>query len=223
VAQIDLAEQPDWLEAEGFPRKGLLLFFVDTAVDGAVWGPSEDYRNSSAVLFIENPPEAVVSQEFPDSLAEELRYRPVGLAPQPVMTRAPNESALWAAVAGAYSEDCGMWAFEEWVNSFVEDEIWNGYNQPPTQLGGFPIQLQGDLTFLAEAYSRGLPKWYQLDESSAEFKSVQRGALSWRLLLQVASVYAAGMFEHYMCYYFMIREEDLRERRFDRVWVIGQL
>ena len=121
VAQIDLAEQPDWLEAEGFPRKGLLLFFVDTAVDGAVWGPSEDYRNSSAVLFIENPPEAVVSREFPDSLAEELRYRPVGLAPQPVMTRAPNESALRSAVAGAYSEDRGMWAFEEWVNGFVED------------------------------------------------------------------------------------------------------
>jgi uncharacterized protein YwqG len=51
----------------------------------------------------------------------------------------------------------------------------------------------------------------------------RKQARDWRLLLQVPSVDAAGMMWGDLgCLYYWIRDKDLKERRFERCWMILQ-
>lgn len=61
------------------------------------------------------------------------------------------------------------------------------------------------------------------DESEEQMPEYRRRARNWRLLFQVPTVEEIGMeWGDVGCLYFWIREEDLRQRRFDRCWMILQ-
>jgi uncharacterized protein YwqG len=89
--------------------------------------------------------------------------------------------------------------------------------RPVHRLLGYADPLQSDVYLCTEANATGLPlaSWGSLEH--------HRAAARWQLLLQIDSDPAREMlFGDNGVLAFMIREDDLAARRFDRVWVDWQ-
>jgi uncharacterized protein YwqG len=221
VAQLDLSEQPASLAAQGFPTTGLLLFFIDLEHEHQIWGHKPSNRDGFRVIYVENPHDAVVPSEFPEALPDDQRLNAMRFQVSETWSIIPWEYALGDNLLKDYSEDERYWDLQDWIHSFVDEEEWGRGSWPNSLLGGFPQQMQADLTMGAEKMNSpcALKGWQDLNW--VERRELQQGALNWQLLFQLGAVGQAGMKDH-AWYYFMVRTEDLRARQFDQVWMIVQ-
>lgn len=221
VAQLDLSEQSASLTAQGFPTTGLLLFFIDLEHEHQIWGDRPSNRDGFRVIYVENPNDAIVPSDFPEALPDDQRLNAVRFQPAETWSIIPRDCALSDTLMKEFSDDEQYCDLEDWIDSFLDGEEWNGRTWPNSLLGGFPQQLQADLTEGAERMNGpyALKDWEELNW--VERQELQQGALNWRLLFQLGAVGQAGM-QHNVSYYFMVRIEDLRARRFDQVWMIMQ-
>jgi uncharacterized protein YwqG len=89
------------------------------------------------------------------------------------------------------------------------------------RLGGYPDNIQGSMSEQAQLLSNGVP-WPD-GLRKARGKRLSPGALDWELLLQIDSDRGAGMmWSDAGRIYLLIHGDDLRERRFEKVWAILQ-
>jgi uncharacterized protein YwqG len=213
VAQIDLAETAP-LDDEGLlPRTGFLWFFYD-ALGHEDFGDTA-WRGGARVFYRDvdrkelapaRPPEhASVPAPFPAhalSLSTERMLPPLET---PFLTLLdPSRGALHGF--GDF-----LWRSTEWDPE-----------RPIHRLLGYATPLQGDPYLYAHAGSIGEDFDGWNDEGERE-QAILRDAAGWRLLLQIDSepdnslLHQDGGY-----YYFFIREEALRARRFDEVWGVLQ-
>ena len=210
VAQIDLAEHG---AVPGLPQQGLLLFFYD--LEQMPWGFDPEEAGSSRVLYVD-PDAAPQPRNWPEDLPGPARLAGVGLSSHEILTVPPYEGQLF--------DDLGLPEEQEDAYFELQERFGPGEDEPERGLlGGHPDPIQGDMALECALVDAGLycgdTSAYQ-DPRMPELREASRG---WRLLLQVPSIEEAGMMWGDLgCLYVWIRDEDLRERRFERCWTILQ-
>lgn len=220
VAQIDLAE----VRAGGLPsatllpERGLLSFF-----HGYEPGPGDGRVGNAGRALLFDSASPLVPARAPDHPAWTLVPRtPIGLALQ-TEEMPPLESPFYAlllADSGAPDEDLFSRApevFADFVATYGSSGVRDEGERPVHRLLGYADPLQFDVYLSTEGNSsKAAPaSWSSLEH--------HRAAARWRLLLQIDSDPARKMlFGDNGVLAFMIREDDLAARRFDRVWVEWQ-
>jgi len=102
-------------------------------------------------------------------------------------------------------------------------KIKDPFKRPVHCIGGHADEIQGDIRLEAQLVSNGIYCGDGKGYARGREKGLDAGASDWRLLLQVDSEERIGMYWG-DCgrIYFLIRQEDLRHRRFEKVWLILQ-
>ncbi|HVP10833.1 MAG TPA: YwqG family protein [Phycisphaerae bacterium] len=214
IAQIDLDAQPEVIAQQGFPRRGLLLFFYDTAQ--STWGFDPKDAGSSAVIYVPEPKGQAFVTDWPSDLPKEARYIPCGLRPEETITLPPWEGVL---IDDLDLNPEQLRAYLDLLSMTYEGEVWSRR----MILGGYPDQMQNDMMKQCAMVTAGLYCGDGTSYQDPRAPAARSHAYEWRLLLQVPSADQAGMmWGDVGCLYYWIRDEDLKARRFDRCWMILQ-
>jgi uncharacterized protein YwqG len=220
VAQLDLAE----VRASGLPsatllpERGLLSFF-----HGYAPGADADHPgNAGRVLFFDSK-SPLVPARAPEHPSTTLVPRtPIAFALQTEEVP-PIESPFYALLLAGQgplevnTSSRVIEAFGTFVANYGPPGVRDEDERPVHRLLGYADPLQSDVYLCTEANATGLPlaSWGSLEH--------HRAAARWQLLLQIDSDPAREMlFGDNGVLAFMIREDDLAARRFDRVWVDWQ-
>jgi hypothetical protein len=214
VGQIDLASLPGDALGDACPRDGLLLFFYDESQ--RPWGFAPDHAGGFAVVHVSATEATVPDRDWPDDLPAEARFEPVALTAREAVTLPPWDSVVGDSLG--IEEDDDVDAYDELLEAVGEDDL-----TTRALVGGYPDQIQGDIMLecavVSDGVSYGDDEWVE-DPGVPAWRD---RSLEWRLLFQVPTMESSGMYwGSDGCLYFCIREADLRERRFDRAWMVLQ-
>lgn len=207
VLQIDLSEVAGILPGEGLPEDGLLSFFYDAVQQP--WGFDPADRGSWAV------------RHSPAQVELERRASPAGLSDDGIFEPLPVAVRGDVSFPSVSSPDVvallGGW-----------DESWDRYgpvlgdeDNRVSRLLGHPQPVQGEMQEECQLASNGIycGDTKHLDDPAAQ--ELVCGAGEWRLLAQLDS-YDSMMWGDVGRLYFWIRDEDLRARNWDAVWLVLQ-
>jgi uncharacterized protein YwqG len=207
VAQIDLEEAGEYLPPGILPDSGLLSFFADA--EGEATGPYPDDAGGWRVLWF--PAEGLVRREPPRG-PEPRAFAACAVEMAADLSLPGHESAL---------RRLGIETDDELASEAME--VFENPSGARHQLLGFAHGITGDPALdcqnaLGGVYRRGRPGF-----DAARAREVEAGAGEWRLLLELASDDEADMsWSDVGSLYFMLRDEDLRARRFDHAWMTLQ-
>ena len=208
VAQLDLGALPS-LRGLPLPRSGSLFFFYDA--DNSPWGFDPKDRGCARVIYSRNPLAGNPLRAPHRDLDEEVRFRSAALAATP-------EVALPNANCSVFRE---LGATEKELRAYLE--LTDPLRGPIHRIGGHPDEIQGDVLLEAQLASNGVYCGSTRGYVQGRKTGLAAGVADWRLLLQVDSENRIGMdWGDSGRIYFLIREDDLRHRDFDHVWLILQ-
>ena len=211
LAQIDCGALA-CMDPEGLlPRRGLLSFFYE--MDSARWGYDPADAGSARVYWFEAG-QPLHPAAFPAELEEEFR-----LPRLPVQAGPGVSFAAWEDFLQIRSDVPLMEPYEHAYEAM-------GGSGNCTKLLGWPDVLQDNMTLPCELVSAGynLTGLEEIPEELVRRKSAE-ALQHWRLLFQLNGFSAGDVdldFGEPGALYFARRPEDLRARRFDRVWAILQ-
>lgn len=200
LAQINLGGMPRALGG-ALPEKGMLWFFYDVGSEAFGMEPSD--RGSWAVLYREDAQN--LQRRDPPKGAERFsecslgfRYELTPLDPEAIpryplqLTKSESES------------------YSDLIQQYAETHDLGG-----SQLLGNPFPIQNDVRVEAAAAIAGV--------AAKPTESVNALAREWRLLFQLDSESCAKMmWGDSGMLYFMIKDDDLKNRRFDQSWMVMQ-
>lgn len=211
VAQINLAELPHDDAESDLPRTGMLYFFYDN--EQSTWGFDPKDKGSWRVLYAESLPQELPEATFPDDLPALARYRAM------VLKAVPDTS-----IPDPFEDETKSDLSKEQQNLVLD--FYGRYAElgpPKHQLLGQAMPIQGDMRLECQLASHGLYCGDPTGYNDPRARELEAGVQDWRLLLQVDSDDDARMrWGDVGRLYFWICAEDLRERRFDAVWMILQ-
>ncbi|MBQ7989445.1 MAG: DUF1963 domain-containing protein [Oscillospiraceae bacterium] len=220
LAQIRLKDVKCHDEEDLLPESGIISFFYD--LETMTWGFDPEDKSSARVYYFPEDTDLTYG-DIPEALDEEY------IIPELAVTFTPHTS-----LPGYGDKD------DEPGISRNADLDWDEYMECRESAGGDDIE---DLTKLlgypnviqnptmeeeCEACSRGFRQGNEQDFAavSAEDKEdIARKAKDWMLLFQMSTVETDDfelMFGDCGSIYFWIRKGDLKERRFDKVWLVLQ-
>lgn len=220
VGQLDLKEvaRAEILE-DCLPDSGRLLFFWDTTC-----GPWVDSMQSCHVLW-DTSPKAVLAPRDPPApgLAiksyptKPIAFRPVWSLPDRLLLKELVEDEDLRAALEDEDYD-GAW---DDIMDRGTTQLASGREVLPHRLCGWPMPEQWDPRFTAVASARGVASLFERQPTEDERAQCTREMHTWTLLLQVGlsdiwQEYAEGTV------YFVMRQEDLEARNFDRVHAVYQ-
>ncbi len=207
VAQLDLSAIPRVSEA--LPDSGWLYFFFDRSSEP--WGFDPADRGACCVIYADcdrsalqriTPPKDVDA----DHLAE---------------CCAVDSSAILSLPSDLPSVKYG-------TSIYLALELLREGLLPTDraahQILGHPGLIQGPMELECQLASNGIYCGDSEGDASPQAKSLEPGAADWRLLLQIDTDEDGPGWMWGDCgrIYFWIREQDLRARRFEDVWLILQ-
>lgn len=212
LAQINLGDLGERIESHSLPAGGMLYFFYDAGQ--STWGFDPEDRDSWAVLYREVVPEATPPTDYPSDVPREARYKSVPVRLQAEQS-IPDPIELLSDLS---------------LSEEQQDEIGEIYGQyldqgsPRHHLLGYPQAIQDNgMELDCQLASHGLHLGDGKAYKDPRVKALKPGAKNWRLLLQLDSDDAAGMmWGDVGMLYFWITESDLKDRRFENVWMILQ-
>lgn len=206
IAQINFSEVSS-LDEEGLlPRAGFLYFFYCT--DQQAWGFDPRDKDRFKVIFYEGEADTLHRLAFPEGLEEYYRFKPCGID-------AKQEISLPDYNADIY----GMFSDEE-RDTFFE-KIYEDGNM--NKLLGYPNTIQGEMKLECELVTNGLYCGGSDGYRDPRAKALEPNAIHWRLLLQIDSNEECGMmWGDVGRLYYWIKIDDLRNKRFDKTWLILQ-
>ena len=183
-------------------------------MESARWGFDPADAGCGRVYWFDGS-QPLAPAPFPHELDEEFR-----LPRLRVQAKADRSFASWADFAQLHPE------LDELFEDYAEAHEAMGGSGECSKLLGWPDVIQDNMTLECELVSRG----YNLGglEDFPTHLAAREGAASvenWRLLFQLDSFEMEDFdlnFGDDGALYFYIRTEDLKARRFDRVWVILQ-
>ncbi|MFP2928781.1 YwqG family protein [Pyxidicoccus sp. 3LG] len=218
LGQLDFAELA---ECRGehlpeLPKEGLLAFFYD--VENQPWGTKPSHRAFWELIHV--PPG---SEQVPLSPPAELLR-----AERPVLPLRHLRPSLglslpgWADLNAPVEPD--FWSEEQGEDIIELRRALAGTDNPDQgadQLRGHPNWWQEDGRIDAQLASNGIDA-YRSDLSPQE-ERLKSGASEWTLLWQVGTDEELDLvWGSQGTLYLLIRNKDLRARRFDRAWLILQ-
>jgi len=210
VAQLDLEEIHRVLPDGPLPPAGSLWFFFDADQDAAGYSPK--HAGGSAVVFrpagtklVRSPAGAAKDGAFRACSIEAEAYEDI----PDLGEDSPLEKALGEAEAETYFA----------IRTFLSA----GGEPGAHKLLGLPEPVQGAMELECQLATNGIDSGIFVRHGDPRVVAVAAKKHEWRLLLQVDSDPNAGMmWGDAGRLYFWIRDEDLRERRFERCWAILQ-
>jgi uncharacterized protein YwqG len=213
VAQVDLAALPQ-IPGLTLPRNGALFFFFEGGENA--WGFRPDDRGSSCVLFTPDPLNRFPLRSLPESLPRHLRFKGVGLSVAPIQLTIPGDGDTVVKQLSLTRDERN--AYLDFQEQWNTDKVGTIH-----RVGGYPDCVQGDPKLEAHLVSHGLycgdPSGYELGRK----QGLSAGSSEWDLLLQVDSEEKAGMiWGDVGRIYFLIHNQDLAQRRFDKTWLVFQ-
>jgi uncharacterized protein YwqG len=232
LGQIDLRDVAPFDEEKVLPTAGWLWFFWDAISvafwssgtehgEQAGWGNDASDRGSSRVLFAR--PDVPLSPARHERLPSESVLPEAAVGFQGQLTLPPWESSLIEALElNRYELDRYV---ELWLALAIAEtgsaDATEYELSPNHRLLGYPDQIQGDMAVECELVTSGL-SWS--DYGGALHLQVANQALDWRLLLQLGSDEdrLGVTWGDVGRLYFWIREQDLRARHFDDIWLLLQ-
>ncbi|WP_438445399.1 YwqG family protein [Gorillibacterium sp. sgz5001074] len=210
IAQVNLEQLG--CEPPELPRKGMLSFFYDALEQP--WGFDPADRGRWKVQYFESLTD-LVRREEPEELVEQGTFGAARIGRCSVQTTLPDYESFCLR-----SMDWSPEQRERYLQLAEEVGEYNRTTSVTHQLLGHPGLIQGDMQLECQLASNGLYCGDGSGYRDPRRAELEAGAAAWRLLLQVDSEEEAGMmWGDSGRLYFWIREEDLRERQFDRVWL----
>ena len=213
VGQLDLVALRGLAAARELPGAGMLSFFYHAEQDA--WGFDPADEGSFRVLYHRDPT-ALVRVTAPDAVPEYARFRAGRLTMREDLSL-PPPSALGVRALGLDAE-------EDEAYTALWDELQAAEGEGLRhQLLGHPSPVQDEMQLECQLVTNGVycgdPSGYEDPRRAA----LERGALDWRLLLQVDSDERLGMmWGDVGLLYFWMRQTDLAARDFERAWMILQ-
>jgi len=208
VGQIDLDAIARLPGREILSSRGLLLFFYDMELQyGFVdFGRTGFWR----VLHATGP---AVPRRAPAATHELAIYPEVRLS-------AASDTQLPDPDSIDYLVELNTELRDQYADAYYDLPRSSG---PSHQLFGFPEAVQNDVFQECQLDANGLGEAGRKGMLDPEWPALKLGVKDWRLLLQVDSDDQAGMlWGDAGMLYFCIRDEDLREADFEKVWMVFQ-
>lgn len=207
IAQINLTELASVNEIKELPTSGVLYFFY--SADQSAWGFDPKDKDKFKVFFYEGDVSNLERREFPATLDEPARYNPCKLSFN-MSASLPNWDQDY--VAGRLNKG----EMDKYFN-ITEEE---GSNK----LLGHADNIQNPMELECELVTNGLYCGDATGYNDPRAKVLEKNKDNWILLIQVDSNYKeAGMMWGDMGrLYFWIKKDDLKNKRFDKCWLISQ-
>jgi uncharacterized protein YwqG len=206
IAQFDLAALPR-LSGLPLPRTGSVFFFYDVA--HSPWGFDPKDSGCARVIY------------SPSSLSEHHARAP---------HRDLDEEGCFRKVALTAAVETSFPSFRVFQDLRPTKEEFDAYLKfsdplvnPVYRIGGHADEIQNDIRLEAQLVSNGIYCGDGKGYAKGRKRGLDAGASDWLLLLQVDSEERTGMhFGDDGRIYFLIREQELRQRRFENIWLILQ-
>ncbi|WP_407352502.1 DUF1963 domain-containing protein [Luteimonas sp. R10] len=219
VAQIDVTS---FAGQAGFdptlPRKGRLYLFYDLLGLPDSQDPASRtgflvfHDETSAAKLVRTPlPPALA---FLDAVVPEATLKPAAIKARSAATTTTLESleGLGIRLRGRQ-----LSSYDEWLLGEVG---WPGEPEADRhQLGGWPRAVQSNMLAFAQFASNGIDPATMGDWKGKKAKAILADAGAWRLIFQLGPDEGVGNMLPGSVN-FLLREEDLVARRFDRAWVV---
>lgn len=228
LAQINLKEAAQFDREHLLPESGLLSFFDE--LDSQRWGFDPKDKGCARVYYF---PEGthLVRTPLPAELAEEslVPELAVQLRQEPSFPSWEDftQQPIWQE-PGEVKESWRKWAMEDDHFEELQEALGIEEDDEIIKLLGWPNVIQNAMGEECEIVSRG---YYTGDQEGyekipeQEKPGIAQRAGDWRLLLQMDTVETDDyelMFGDCGRLYFWIRAQDLKERKFDDIWLISQ-
>lgn len=169
------------------------------------------------MIWDQTPSESLVRTPLPALLSDsdEFVFGPAAITPISVFTSVPINDESWDAFPVVDDDDAcdvyGEWhAGYHWIN---DDE--EGISH---QLGGWPAPVQYFMQAESQLAFHGL---CGASSNEPAAQDLLKDAKDWRLVLQIGPD-PTGLPVVGGCLYVLMRDQDIRARAFDRVWVVYQ-
>ncbi|MEW6253824.1 MAG: DUF1963 domain-containing protein, partial [Planctomycetota bacterium] len=225
LAQMNLAEVANLDEDGLLPKRGWLCFFYALDLKPAVRGWTPTDRTAWRVVHFTGEAEKLEHTEPPattDTAATEFRSCCVRFWKEWTLPAPAEEPGLLAgdATAFGYADLC------EALAGRPDEPGWHHLLGHAQNVGGFMRQI-------CQLASNGVEFREDMDPGEPQVQELLADAPEWRLLLQIdlAALRRADVADPetglsgFFCadrLYFWIREADLRDKKFERVWVVRQ-
>jgi len=218
IGQFDLAALS---KAPGFdkslPDHGRLLLFHDYWQDPATFEPRS--RVGVRLIWDQAPASSLARARLPAKLADVAMvspwtiFKPAAVSPRSVVTTIPTGDASWDTLQ---IDEASASAYRDWLYSLGWPTDDSNRNH---QLGGWPRAIQNGMQSTSQLASNGIdagrPEAYRSDTA----KRLLVDAKDWKLVLQIGRDPAVGL-DLPGAFYVLMRAQDIRDRRFDRAWLI---
>jgi uncharacterized protein YwqG len=187
------------------PSHGIVYFFYCSDQDS--WGYDPAQKDKFRVLFDDGASSNLKRANFPPDLPDFGRYKPCRVE----ASQATSLPSL-ELIHNIFKTEKDFQFYEH----FLEDGRVN-------KVLGHADVIQDEMELECELVSNGLYCGDSSGFNNPLAKILEPNAKNWRLLLQIDSNNEAGMMWGDLGrLYFWIKMEDLKERRFDRMWMILQ-
>lgn len=212
IAQINLAEIASLDNLKQLPQQGILYFFY--SAEQEAWGFDIKDKDKFKVFFYEGNLAELKRQDFPKDLNEHSRYKPCKLTFQTSVSLPDWEQDY---VSSRLNENETEKYLE--ITEDLENLAWDD-----NKLLGHSDNLQGPMELECELVTNGLYCGNSTGYNDPKAKELEKNKDAWELLFQVDSNYeeAGMMWGDIGRLYFWIKKEDLKNKKFDKCWLILQ-
>lgn len=211
LAQLDLAELRRTLPHSPLPPDGYLWFFHGA---DQPWGFDPKDAGSSLVLYRPGAP-SLERRADPADLPDGGRFNPCAIRVE-AYDDLPD-------LDEHHPLDPGLSEAQEEQYLAVRDYLSSGGAGPSHKVLGYAQPIQGPMELECELVTHGLYCGDPTGYADPRAKELEKNRQQWRLLFQLDSDEAAAMmWGDVGRVYFWIRDEDLRQHRFERTWTILQ-
>lgn len=216
LAQFNLSEISRYDTENLLPRSGTLAFFYE--LGSQRWGFDPKDKGCAKVYWFHEW-EDLSPAEFPEDLAEDFRLPAIDITAKAEKSYPSNEDFYLRRNDYRQTID----DFETAAKNLGAE-----YPDNRSKLFGWADVIQGNMTSECELIARGYTSdevWNGDNFPKEELEKIETAADEWTLLFQLDTVEQEGfelMFGDDGRIYFYIRKEDLRAKRFDRIWLVLQ-
>jgi uncharacterized protein YwqG len=221
IAQIKLADLGEHAAAFGLPLDGLLTFFYDSTQTS--WGFDPADKGSSVVTWF--PGDRELHQRPSTQLlpsGSRFAHLDLSFAVQWTVPQFGSIELEWdERGAGRPVGESGDPFELETIMSL--ESLLAGDDTVRHRMFGYPDQIQDEMRTECELVTNGIYTGDSSYASDPRRAALEANGAMWQLLLQVDSDERLGtMWGDGGRIYYWIREDALRDRAFDRVWLVFQ-
>ncbi len=212
IAQLNCSDFSDMDKENILPSKGILSFFYECNTQK--WGFDPNDRGCARVYYFEDISQLSL-MDFPDDLEEDFRFAEAVIDYE-ISDDYPQASDIEPKLSDDEYDEYGK----------IYEEFYDRHGDFRCKLLGCPDNLQGDFFLECELTGeRGIYTGGDTGESAEITEEVKKAAEDWLMLMQMDTIdneKAVMMFGDCGRIYYCIRKQDLKEGRFDKIWLILQ-